>query len=96
MRELSKKAEKAMNLSNQIINLLEEANEEETLEVIAVVSSVYSSLKAGFVVSATLNGACEAHIERIIETLDKSEHENFIEVLAGCQNVIEGSSRTIN
>lgn len=77
---LSKRARECVKLSNQIIEALIDADHDEAIEVIAVVASAYSAVKAGYYATGLEAGLTEEYLNKMILRFDESEQQNFQEV----------------
>lgn len=91
----------AMELCNDAIALMENANEQEALEIIAAISSAYSSVKAGYVVCGIVSGMGEAYMMEMLNKIDATEASSFrelmqvISAIGRIPNPMTGSTDTI-
>ena len=100
-RILSERGKRAMDLCNECIGLLEESTETEAMEVLAALSSAYSSAKAGYVVSGIMAGLGEGYMLGMLAKIDLTETETFNELMMVCsalaeiRNPLDGTTTTI-
>jgi hypothetical protein len=76
---ISTKGQTALELTNQTIKLLEASNETEALEIIACLSTAYSSARAGYIASGLAMGS--DHVLKMMQKIEVAETETFHECL---------------